>query len=177
VRAIELIKHEAEFAFKELTTAIEGVTQGQAWSVLPNNGPDYLHTAGSIQNVVLHVASCKRMYGSIGFRSTELRWRDCADQLDAIEPSWPAAVEYLHDAHRYWLSTWENLKDEDLENEVPHFRGKLWPAWKILRVMAHHDGWHGGQVVMLRYALGETDVPPPKEADDIRQSCKDLASF
>jgi hypothetical protein len=177
MNAVEVLAREAEYAFNELVSAIEGVEQPKAWAVLPQAGADYIHTDGSIQGIVLHIASCKRMYGSIGFRSTEFRWRDVAAQLDAFEPSWPAAVEYLHDAHRYWLSTWKGLGDQDLENVVPRHTGELMPAWKIIEIVNHHDGWHGGQIALLRYAVGTSDAPPPKTADDIRQYCKDLASF
>lgn len=173
--AIELLKHQSELAFEEMTTAIEGVTQGQSWCVLPNNGPDYLHTDANILGVTLHVATGKVMYGSIAFRNSECRWREIADELETFEPDWERSVAYLHGAHKYWMSTWDGITD--LEQEVPHFRGALWPAWKVIRMIIHHDSYHAGQIAMLRYAVGESEQKPPSVAEDIRKYCADLPDW
>jgi len=106
-KAIGLLRRESELAYADLLETLEGVTVSQAWAVLPHGGTDYLHTDGSIHGVVLHVAACKRMYGSIAFRQGEVRWRDCADQVERFEPSWAAALEYLAESQRYWLGTWD----------------------------------------------------------------------
>src|SRR5207249_4679800 len=100
-----------------------------------------------------------------------------ADQVERFEPSWSAAVEYLRESQEYWLSTWAGLTDEDLEREVPHFSGKLWPVWKIIRMVIHHDAWHGGQIAVLRYAMPESTTPPGSVAEDIRKYCSELPSW
>src|SRR5947209_441805 len=102
--AAELLRQQAEMAYADLVESLEGVTERQSWAVLPQGGSDYLHSDGSIHGVTLHIASCKRMYGSIAFRDSEIRWLDCANQVERFEPSWPAALEYLHESQRYWLS-------------------------------------------------------------------------
>lgn len=168
----DLLKQDAEAAYNEVTTALEGVTEAQAWSVLANNGPDYLHTSGSIYSIVLHLAGVKWMYANICFRQGALRWRDIADQIEAFEPSYSAAVDYLQRGHQEWMESWANI--EDLEAIHPsHWKGE-WPAWKILQRMAQHDAYHAGQIVIFRYANPETDVKPISEAEDLRRYCRDL---
>lgn len=174
--AVETFKAQADFAFSEFVGALEGVDQAHAWAVLPNLGTDYLHTGASIMNIVLHVASCKFMYGSIGFRNTEIRWSELADRIEAFEPDWAKALEFLHESHSYWMASWADLTDADLETERPRF-DTMWPTWRILQTVIHHDGWHGGQLVMLNYGLATSDIPPPSEAEDIRRSCKDMKAW
>lgn len=175
--AMGLLREQAQLAYADLLEAIDGVEQPQAWAVLPNLGPDYIHSDGSIQGIVLHIATGKVIYGSVGFRNTERRWRDIAAELDAFEPDWGRAKTFLEDAHRYWMSTWENLTDADLEREVPRFNGELWPVWKILRMVIYHDGYHAGQIALLRYGVTESPTPPPSQAEDIRTYCKDMPSW
>lgn len=171
---IELLRAQSEIAFFELETALSGVHQELAWAVLPNNGVDYLHTDGSIYGITLHVATAKRMYGNIAFQDGDLKWRECADQLDAFEPDWSASLAYLRESQRLWMASWAELGDDDLAREVLHFRGGLWPAWKIIQTMLHHDVYHAGQIALLRFGCAETDVPPNRAAADIREHCTEL---
>jgi uncharacterized damage-inducible protein DinB len=175
--AVGLLKKESELAFGEMRAALEGVSQPQAWAVLPQAGPDYLHTDGSIHGITLHVATCKFAYGSIAFRGTEIRWRDLADQVEKFEPNWQAALDYLNQAQGYWLSSWEELAESEIENEALHFSGKAWPIWKIIRMMIHHDSCHAGQIALLRHAVSESADPPPSVAEDIRKYCSELPSW
>src|SRR5262249_44172675 len=174
MQVVDLLRRETALAYADLMETLEGVTESQAWAVLKQGGTDYLHSDASIHGVVLHIATCRRMYGSIAFRDGEIRWRDCADQVERFEPSWPAALEYLAESQRYWLGTWESLTDDDLEREVGHFSGKTWPAWKIIRMVTHHESYHAGQIAVFRYASPESTDPPPSVAADIRQYCSDL---
>jgi uncharacterized damage-inducible protein DinB len=175
--AVELLKQQAILAYEEVLTALDGVTEGQAWAVLPNLGPDYLHTDGSIHGVTLHIATGKFIYGSVAFRNTEIRWRDTAEQLDKFEPSWASALDYLARSQEYWMSSWADLTDADLEKEVPNFRGKMVPAWKIIRMIIHHDSYHAGQIAVFRYGVPESTTPPPSVAEDIRNCCQELPSW
>ncbi len=175
--SLGILKQLTEMAHGELEEALKGVTERQSWAVLPQGGPDYLHSDGSIHGIALHVATCKFAYGSIAFRNSEVRWRDLAKRVEKFEPDWKAALGFLQEAQDYWMQTWGGLSDEGLEDEVPHFSGKLWPAWKIIRTMIHHDSYHAGQIAILRYAVGESDEPPPSVAEDIRTHCKDLPSW
>lgn len=174
---VEHLRLNAEFAFSEFMTALDGVTQGQAWSVLPQGGPDFIHSDGSIHGVVLHVATCKFAYGSIGFRNSEIRWRDMAEKVETFEPDWASALDYLREAQAYWMDCWSGLTDSDLQTEIPHFSGKMWSTWRILQMVTHHDSYHGGQIALLRYAVGESTTPPPSVAEDIRKYCVDLPSW
>lgn len=177
MQAVELLRIQANQGFEEMWAALEGVTEPRAWAVLPNLGPDYLHTDGSIHGVTLHVATCKVIYGSVAFRGTEVRWRDLADRVEQFEPSWEAALAYLPEAHAYWMRTWEGLDDRELELDVPRFNGDLWPAWKIIQTVIHHDFYHAGQIAVLRYGVVESAEPPPSVAADIRQYCADSPSW
>ncbi len=176
---IDLLIQESDLAFHELLLVIEGLSEGLAWATMPGANPEaeYLHTDGSIQGILLHVASCKIMYGSIAFRDTEVRWRECADHIASFEPDWNSGIQHLNEAHEYFMGTWSHLKDTDLEISVPHFSGELWPTWKIIRMMTHHDSYHAGQIAILRYALSESATPPPSYAEDIRKYCAELASW
>jgi len=175
--AVELLKVESEMAHADVLSALDGVTEKQSWAILPNLGPDYLHTDASIHGIALHIASCKFMYASIGFRNTEIRWRDCADRIETLEPSWAPALAYLEESQEYWMSSWSNLSDKELEEERPHFSGKLWPVWKILQTVIHHDAYHAGQIAVLRYGVGESERPPLSVAEDIRKYCAELPSW
>ena len=175
--AVELLKAESDLAYAELLTALDGVTEEQAWAILPNLGPDYLHTDASIHGIALHIASCKFMYGSIGFRHTEIRWRECADRIETFEPSWAPALTYLEESQKYWKASWENLFDSQLEEEFPHFSGKTWPARKLIRTVTQHDIYHAGQIAVIRYGIGESDKPPLSVAEDIRKYCAELPDW
>ncbi len=176
--SVELLKQMSELAYQELETAIEGVTEAQSWAVLPNLGPDYLHTDASIHGLILHIAGGKFIYGSATFRNTEIRWRQIADEIEAIEPSWEAAVAYLRKAHTYWMASWAELSDEDLVREYPHANwDKLWPVWRTIHTVMTHDSYHAAQIAMLRYGCPETDVPPPSVAEDIRKYCPETRSW
>lgn len=177
MRTVDLLRAQAEYGYGELLKALEGVSERHAWARLPEVGNDYINTDGSIQGIVLHVASGKRMYGSVSFRNSEFRWRGVAEEMDRFEPDWNAALRYLEESHRYWLSTWADLSDEDLETVVPHPVGQSLPAWRILEIVIHHDSYHAGQIALLRYAAGESSAPPPKYADDIRQYCSELPNW
>ncbi len=177
MRPVELLRADAEYAFDQLRTSLEGVTQPQAWARLPEGGHDFLHSDASIQGIVLHVAGCKRMYGSVSFGESKTHWRDVAAQMDRFEPDWNAALHYLDECHADWMSTWSNLTDEALTEPRPHPSGPDRPALRILQTVIHHDSYHAGQIAMLRYAGGVSDTPPPKSADDIRQYCVELPAW
>lgn len=168
---LELLKRDAAYAWKELMTSLEGVTEAQSWSVLPNLGPDYLHTDASIHGIVHHIAGSKWMYGSICFRNTEMRWHQLADQIEAFEPSWEGAMDFLKRGQEYWLASWENLEDLD------EIRPTNWktdrPAWEIIEIVNQHDSYHAGQISLLRYGAPETSVPPPSAAEDVRTYCRE----
>lgn len=170
--AFELLKSDAEYGFHALMEALEGVTQGQAWAVLPNLGPDYLHSDGSIHGIALHVATVRWAYGSICFRDAEIRWRDTADQIEAFEPSWPAALDYLERGHRYWMESWSQLTDLE-EIRPTNWASGDCSAWKIIQTMNQHDSYHAGQIAMLRYGCPESEIKPPSVAEDIRKYCRD----
>lgn len=177
MKTVEYLKFAADIAFAEFKTSIEGVSEGLAWSVLPNTGDDYLHSDGSIHGLVLHVATGKKMYASVAFRNTELRWRDIANEVEAFEPSWDAAVAYLEEAQQYWLASWAGLTDEALDMDAATHSGKVCPAWKSIDIVTHHDSYHAGQITVLRYALKETTKPPPSVTEDLRNCCPELATW
>jgi len=171
--AVELLRSDANNAHSEFMKSLDGVTEKLAWAVMAPAGEEYLHTDGSIHGIALHVAGCKMMYGSICFRNTEMRWRDLADQIEAFEPSWSAAVDFVAKAHEYWMASWAHLTDADLETMIPTNYKKDWPAWEMIRVVSQHDCYHAGQVAVLRYGLVESDVKPPSSAEDVRKYCRE----
>jgi len=175
--SMELLKRQADIAFTELKENLNGITQEQAWAVLPAAGDEYLHTDGSVQGIVLHIAGGKFIYGSVGFRNSEIRWRDIAERMDAFEPDWTGAIAYLDEAHEYWLNSWADLTDEDLTKEIPRFCGNLRPAWQIITTVIQHDSYHAAQIPVIRYATSGSPTPPPSYAEDIRKYCRDLPTW
>ncbi|MEQ1932328.1 MAG: DinB family protein [Fimbriimonadaceae bacterium] len=170
----DLLISSAELAFKDVMTSLEGVTENQAWAVLPQGGSDYLHTDGSIHSIVLHMALVKFMYASIAWRNTEIRWSQCAVEVESFEPSWDKALDYHQRAHDYWMSGWANC---DLEAEISTNYNKPWVAWKLIQMMNHHDSYHAGQIAVLRYASPESELMPPSVAEDIRKYCSDSVAW
>lgn len=169
----ETLRASAERGWNQLCGTLDGVTQGQAWAMLPQNGPDFLHTDGTIHGIALHTATCKMAYASFAFHQTEIRWRDLADRMDSIEPDWDKAMAFIREAHEYWMNSWVALTDEQLAELVPTNYRDPWPADCLIDQMSHHDSYHAGQIAVLRYALPETTTPPPSVADDIRTYCRE----
>jgi len=172
---IELLRRDAEYGWKEMMTSLEGVTEAQAWAVLPKGGDDYIHTDGSIHSIVLHCACGKWINGSVCFRNTEIRWRDLAEQIAAFEPNWEAALNYMRRGHEYWMASWAEISD--IEEIRPTNWKKDLPAWQILQVISQHDSYHAGQIAMLRYAVGESAEKPPSVVADINEHCRNLAAW
>lgn len=173
--AFELLVSDSTYGYEQLRLSLENCSEGQAWAQLPNLGPDYLHTDATIHGIILHIAGAKKMYGSICFRNTEHRWREIAEEIEAFEPSWEAALTYLNHCHNYWMESWQRL--EDVETLVSTNWNKEMPAWKVIRLMSQHDSYHAGQIVVLRYGVAESSKPPPSSAEDIRTYCKDSAAW
>ena len=170
---VEAYRQDAEYAFGELLTALDGLTEQQAWDVLPAAEDDYLHTDGSIQGVVLHMASGKWVYGRIGFRNTEIRWRDAADQIASFEPTWAGALDYLKRGQEYWLACWASLVEEEMDQVIPTNFSTDRTAAQMIQMMNHHDSYHAGQIALLRYSTQPSAGPPPSYAEDIRKYCRE----
>lgn len=175
---VELLRAQSDHAYKEFEEVLAGVSQGLAWARIQCASEDeYLHTDGSIHSIVLHVATCKRIYGGTAFRPGEVRWRDIADELDHFEPDWLAALDYLRASQDYWTSSWDHLRDDDLSEEVGHFSGETWPAWRVIQNNNHHDAYHAGQIAVIRFGVSPTAVPPPSCAEDVRTHCRELPTW
>lgn len=172
---MELLRLDADAAFKDLMSSLEGVDQGLSWARLPDAGRDYMHTDGSIYGIVLHMASVKFMYGSICFRNSEITWRQVASEIEAFEPDWEAALDYLRRAQEYWLNSWTNWTDPD-EMRPTNWK-KDWPVWQILQRCNQHDAYHTGQITAVRYAAPAATEPPLSVAADIHEHCKNLIAY
>lgn len=151
----------AQLGWEALLESLEGLTEEVAWGSIDLRPGEYLHTEGSILSQIAHVANGKIIYGSVGFRDTEVRWRDLSPKIDSLWPSLQAVVGWLHDAHAYWMESWS--KTEDLEQEWPHFRGNLVPAWKLIATVTNHDHYHAGQIHQARAIVAPSTTPPPPE--------------
>lgn len=173
MRIVEVLRDDAEYGFREFRLALEGVTEKQAWAVLPNLGPDYLHTDATIHGLVHHCAGNKKVYGSIFFRQTEYRWSDLYEFTKSIEPDWAKALAFLDEAHAYWMDSWAGLTDSDLELMVPTNFKTDRKAFEMIRMVSQHDSYHAGQIAMIRYGVGESDTPPPSVSEDILKYCRD----
>jgi hypothetical protein len=177
MNACQTLRQEATLSYKLLTDTLSEISEPLAWAQIQVVPPAYLHTNGTILAIVQHIAVCKFMYGSVAFRSTEIRWRDCFERLDGIGTSWAATKAYMDEAHDYWMSSWSALKDEELEHDKLRFDHALRPAWKLIATVTHHDGWHGGQVALLSSFLAPTDQPPDLKLEEERSYVKDLPTW
>lgn len=162
----------SDLAWETLQESLRGLTQEQAWASLQLQPGEYLHTEGSILSQIAHIAGGKMIYGSVGFRGTEVRWRDLAAKVDELWPSLDALVDWLHEAHQYWMSCWVDV--EDLEVERPRFNGVLVPGWKLVATQIHHDHYHAGQIQLQRVIVPPSSTPPPAEGALWEQYCKEF---
>ena len=165
----------SDLAFETLLESMAGLTEEVSWAQLPILPNEYLHTEGSILSQIAHVANGKIIYASVGFRNTEVRWRELSPKIDSIWPSLSLVTEWLYEAHDYWKNSW--LDVDDLEEERPRFNGALVPGWKLIATGIHHDHYHAGQIQMQRAICAPTSTPPPMEGDLWEKYCKDFPSW
>ena len=177
MNAIQTIQTEAEHAFKGFLSAIEGVDEKLSWATAPLHEGEYLHNNASILGMVQHVAGCKIMYASAGFKNTEVRWRDVVTRLEEIASDWQKTIEYLHESQIYWLSSWQNLNDEDLTSVAKTNWGETWPIWKIIHTITAHDAYHAGQIALLKTILSPTSTPPQSMAEMTKTYLADSPSW
>jgi uncharacterized damage-inducible protein DinB len=177
MKSIDLLRLQAEQAYRELIDTLQEISEGHAWAVAPQEGCGYLHTSGSILEIVQHIATCKVMYGSAAFRDTAVRWSDCAAQLDALGADWQQNLAYLQESHEAWLNGWSTLSDEELARLRPTNWGEQWPTWRIITTISQHDSYHAGQIALLHASLPAASVPPPSHADAIREYLQDQNSM
>jgi hypothetical protein len=175
VEVRELLLAQAQQAWKEIQESIDGVSEQLAWARVTLKPDQYLHTEGSILSIVAHVAACKFVYGSMGFRDLEIRWRDTVDRMSSYWPSWEGAKHELEQSHLYLLECWQS--ETDFDRLVPRFDGQLWPASKIVWTTIEHDCYHAGQIQILRSTLSPDDSPPPNEAELWKKYCEPLPSW
>ncbi|HEY3779964.1 MAG TPA: DinB family protein [Fimbriimonadaceae bacterium] len=162
----------ADMAWATMRESIEGLTQELAWASLELQPGEYLHSEGSILSQIAHVANGKIIYGSVGFRDTEVRWRELSPKIDSIWPNLDELVKWLYEAHDYWMSSWAEVEDFDAER--PRFDGTLYPGWKLIATVIQHDAYHAGQIHMQRAILAPSSTPPPLEGDLWEKYCKDF---
>ncbi|HLO97859.1 MAG TPA: DinB family protein, partial [Fimbriimonas sp.] len=107
-----------------------------------------------------------------GFRDTDVRWRELSPKIDSLWPNLDAVVAWLNEAHQYWMDSWANV--EDFELERPRFNGAMVPGWKLIATVTNHDHYHAGQIQLQRAILAPSDTPPPPEGDLWETYCKDF---
>lgn len=170
----DALRMSGERCFKQMRLALDGLTAPMVYGVPTQVGGDeYLHTDGSIYGIALHAATCKLVYASIAFRGTEIRWRDCADELESFEPDWEKTMKFIERAHLYWMDSWRELSDAQLLEICPTNYAKDMPAIEWIDIVHHHDSYHAGQIGLLRASKLEPRDKPELIADDIRQHCRD----
>jgi hypothetical protein len=160
----------ADHAFTTLLESLDGLTEEQSWATLQLQPEEYLHSEGSILSQIAHIANGKIIYASVGFKNTEVRWRELSPKIDSIWPSLTAVTEWLHESHNYWLDSWRNIAD--LETMRPKFDHTLMPTWHLIATGIHHDHYHAGQITMQRAILAPSSTPPPPEGDLWKKYCE-----
>jgi hypothetical protein len=162
----------SDLAWDTLRESIDGLTEGLAWASVDLQPNEYLHSEGSILSQIAHVANGKIIYGSVGFRETEVRWRELSPKIDSLWPSLDAVVGWLYEAHDYWMKSWAEVDDFDAAR--PRFDGSLRSAWSLIATVTNHDHYHAGQIHMQRAILAPSSTPPPSEGDLWEKYCKDF---
>ncbi|MDR3711027.1 MAG: hypothetical protein P4L33_22215 [Capsulimonadaceae bacterium] len=156
---------DAEQAWGDLLDALEGIDEKQAWAIPSMRGTGDLATRGSILEIVQHLATSKIMYASAAFRQNEFGWDDVFARVRELGANWQDNINHLHDAHRYWMTSWANLTEQDLTSPRMTNWGAYWPAWRIISTISHHDSYHSGQISLLRAILPPAELPCPTQAD------------
>jgi hypothetical protein len=165
---VEHLKLVAGIAFSELLASFEGIEESESWKRLPPVEGEYLHTDGSILSQVTHVAGCKVLYASAAFHKMEVRLRHVTDRIIAIGADWKAAKDYLTEAQQYWLSSWNELNENCLDQLVATNWGDQWPTWKIIHTVTAHDSYHAGQIAITRATAADpVGAPPPLSPEEI----------
>lgn len=162
-------------AWSTLLESIENLSEGLAWASVTLQPDEYLHSEGSILSQLAHIANGKLIYGSVGFRDTELRWRELSPKIDSLWPSLEAVVGWLQESHAYWLASWAHV--EDLDAPRPRFDGSLMPGWKLIATVTQHDAYHAGQIHLQRAILAPSATPPPPEGALWEKYCKDFPAW
>jgi uncharacterized damage-inducible protein DinB len=160
----------SNLAWETLRGALDGLAEGVAWASVDCQPGEYLNTEGSILSQIAHVANGKIIYASVGFRNTDVRWRDLSPKVDSLWPSLDAIVAWLYEAHEYWMKSWAEI--EDFHTDRPHFTGNSQPAWKLIATGIHHDHYHAGQIQLMRSMLAPSATPPPPEGALWKKYCK-----
>jgi uncharacterized damage-inducible protein DinB len=162
----------AELAYSNLRESLDGLTQELSWASVEFQPGEYLHSEGSILSQIAHVANGKIIYASVGFRNTEVRWRELSPKIDSLWPDLAAVMAWLDETHTYWLSSWADVTD--FEEQRPRFDGSMVPGWKLIATVINHDHYHAGQIHLQRAILAPSATPPPPEGDLWKQYCQDF---
>lgn len=107
----------------------------------------------------------------MGFRDTEVRWRELSPKIDSIWPNLAEVVGWLHEAHDFWMKSWAEC--EDLDADRQRFDGSLHPGRKLIATVMNHDHYHAGQIHLQRAILASTLTPPPPEGALWEKYCKE----
>ena len=113
--------------------------------------------AHSIWELVLHMTSWteivrERLVGSA--KSEPTPEEDWPPVPEPSADAWRAVVERLKDAHRELAADVAVLDDSRLIGRVP---GKEHSVLAMIHGIVEHDAYHGGQIAILKRALGPRD--------------------
>ena len=126
---------------------LAGVTAEQA-----NSKP--IPGAHSIWEIVLHVAAWAEIARArLDGRATadpppEVDWPPVRESDLA---AWEAAVQRLRDSHQDLAARVRQLPDSALHERI---RGLEYTPWHLLHGVVEHGTYHGGQVALLKRAVG-----------------------
>jgi uncharacterized damage-inducible protein DinB len=130
-----------------LSDLLDGVTAEQA-AARPVPG------AHSIWELVLHATAWaeiarERLVGSAKADPTPAE--DWPTVTDASADAWREAIERLKEAHRELAADAARMDDSTLIGRVP---GKDHSVLVMMHGIVEHDAYHGGQIAILKRALG-----------------------
>lgn len=159
----DLLKCELTEAYEMLRARVEGLTDEEfwwepgldAWTVRrledgrwaadyeePDPIPAPITTIGWR---LVHILECKLMYDEYAFGDAKLTWNDLDSPHTATD-----AITALERYQARLVGHVAGLEDVDLDRPCRTNWGEMWPAWRIVWTMIHHDLWHGGEIGALR---------------------------
>jgi uncharacterized damage-inducible protein DinB len=115
--------------------------------------------AHSIWELVLHVEAWVQL-SLAAVRGVPIpAWRTMPKQQDwpavarTDEDEWREAVNSFFSAHSKLVETVKTLNDDRLDETVP---GRAYNFYQLFHGMIQHAVYHGGQIALLRKAIGKT---------------------
>lgn len=123
-----------------------------------------LSTAGgyrSILGVLKHTAGWCHVYHSYAFEPAPIHWaqtdwpRGLRDTVETTQDYLDEILAWLATGHEKWTTSVAELPDDAFDEPRPVHWGDVMPLFDIVSLVAHHTGYHTGELNMILSILRE----------------------